>query len=78
MPRVRDVHGHVVWRVRVAKNEMTCLVCGEVAIVGRDGEGSDRIYCPRCAMSEEGHWTEHMNSLTPTISYLREGEFECV
>jgi len=67
---VRDLHGHVVWRVRVAPGEMTCLDCGETTSA-RDS------YCVRCAADDQ----QQQNSggagrLVPTLAYLRDGEYE--
>ena len=70
MPRVRDVHGHVVWHVRVASDEQTCRDCGEIAIEG---------YCVRCGMADDGQpRADHGRNLVPTLTYLQPGEYECV
>ena len=65
MPPVRDCEGHVVWRVRVAPGEKTCLACGEVAINNR---------CVRCSLTDDGQVAD-ATPLMPTVSYLREGEW---
>jgi hypothetical protein len=68
---VRDLHGHVVWRITVGRNEMTCLDCGDVAING---------VCVRCSMLDdgtapEGLPTDRGRNLVPTLSYLQDGEY---
>jgi hypothetical protein len=70
---VLDTNGNIVWRVRVAKNEMTCLDCGETTTRG---------FCTRCVVEDDemgasGH-SKLGRNLVPTLSYLREGEYECV
>ena len=69
---VRDLFGRKVWRVRVASRaEMTCLDCGETTVDG---------YCLRCVAEAEAN--PHVKEgrvgrrLTPTVSYLRENEYE--
>lgn len=73
---VRDVHGHVVWRVRVAPDEMTCCECGESYPAVWGG-------CPRCSdgdggRDEQGHPQMRRTRSVPTVSYLRADEFEMV
>ena len=80
MPPVRDCEGHVVWRVRVTANEMTCLDCGEIATHSHDSVGNPLTYCPRCTTDEELDGEERLDlrrnaRLVPTMSYLREGEW---
>lgn len=66
---VRDWEGNVVWRVRVAPGELTCTGCGETT--------SD--YCPRCGgQDEDGKTMTDAPKLVPTLSYLREGEWESI
>ena len=70
LPPVRDVHRHVVWRVKVAPQEMTCLDCGET------GTGN---YCLRCAAEADAnqrHTVMKFGRLVPTISYLNQDEYE--
>lgn len=65
---------YVAPRIRVGKEELTCTVCGETSAWG---------YCVRC--NEEAHGNgenakrrtlaQHM---VPTVSYLRDGEYEVV
>lgn len=71
LPPVRDCHGHVVWRVKLASpQEMTCTVCGETTV---------DAYCIRCAAEAD---TNHRyavrkaDTLVPTTSYLYEDEYE--
>lgn len=58
--------------VKVARNEMTCLGCGEIAIGG---------YCPNCGgdnLAEAamfGDFRSDPPPLVPTTSYLRDGEY---
>lgn len=68
---VRDVHGHVVWRVKVtSEREQTCTVCGET---------TTDDYCIRCN-AEQGinqqRTTVKAGKLVPTLSYLKQGEYE--
>lgn len=63
-------------RVRVGRNELTCLLCGETFPAAWVG-------CPRCNdgarhFSEEGKLTYAPVPSAPTVSYLREGEFEWI
>lgn len=70
LPPVRDVHGHAVWRVRVAPGEMTCTGCGETAT----GD-----FCQACGTDETGQRrVENPPPLVPTLSYLRDNEWESV
>ena len=74
LPQVRDVHGAVVWRLRVARDELTCRMCGETF------PKSWRC-CPRCSGDEDGEDGRGMQRRTvavETTSYLKEGEFEWV
>jgi hypothetical protein len=50
---------------------MTCLACGEVAIIDHTmfHAGEISATCPRC---------ESDDNLAPTISYLKPGEYEPV
>lgn len=68
LPPVRDVDGFVRWRVRVGKDELTCLECGETF--------SPHDICPRCGLRDDGIRRTEMPPAVPTLSYLREGEYE--
>ncbi len=74
---VRDVHGHVVWRVKVAPDEMTCCECGDTYPAAWGG-------CVRCSMNDQadrnddGHRRLKRTRSVPTVSYLRADEFEMV
>ena len=65
---VVDHLGFTVWRIRVAPGERTCLACGETFTEG------DR--CPICCTDEQGNARKVQPPSVPTISYLREGEWE--
>ena len=65
---VVDVDGYVRRWVTAAAGEMTCLACGETVPVGLE-------YCLRCN-DDFAPWTR--SELTPTVSYLREGEYVVV
>ena len=70
LPPVRDLHGHVVWRVKLASpREMTCTVCGETTLDD---------YCVRCADEQDltHHKAIQAARLVPTLSYLQPGEYE--
>ena len=71
LPPVRDVHGSVVWRVRITSpQEMTCTVCGETTVAE---------YCIRCAAEAEANHryaVRKAGTLVPTLSYLKPGEYE--
>ena len=71
LPPVRDVHGHVVWRVKLASaREMTCTVCGETTV---------DEYCIRCSAEadiNQRHVREKAGRLVPTLSYLHDDEYE--
>jgi hypothetical protein len=58
----------MVHRIRVAPNERTCCQCGETFPDG------DR--CPICCTDEHGNVRKVQPPSVPTISYLREGEWE--
>lgn len=66
---VRDCNGHVVWRIKVAPGEMTCLDCGETTI---------HDYCIRCAAENElsRQAARKTARLVPTESYLKPDEYE--
>lgn len=62
-------------RIRVGLGEMTCLMCGETTVDGfcyrcNDGEAEERYNHKR-----KGH-EQALTRLVPTVSYLREGEYE--
>jgi hypothetical protein len=57
---------HEPVRLRIAANERTCLVCGETAMASNWHEAAD-WHCPRC---------EDRGVLVPTVSYLKQGEYE--
>jgi hypothetical protein len=63
------MNGHVVWRVTVGHDEVTCLGCGETYTAGE--------HCPRCA-GDDSHARRHgkLPPAVPTTSYLRHGEYE--
>ena len=72
LPPTRDLHGHVVWRVKVGgKREQTCLDCGETTI----GD-----YCLRCVADADVTANKQTvkvgRRLVPTLSYLKPGEYE--
>jgi hypothetical protein len=71
-PPVRDVHGSVVWRVRVGPGEVTCLQCGETY--------SPNVWggCPRCNSAHEHGSQMHQTPTVPTEIYLRANEYEYV
>lgn len=58
----------------MAPGELTCTGCGETFARGR--------FCVRCNEDEEGKPLRTRHSarppVAPTLSYLREGEFELV
>lgn len=63
-PVVR-MDGSRLWRIIVSTNEMTCVRCGEVFPASWD-------YCPRCV----GKAIPGKIRFVPTLSYLRDGEYE--
>lgn len=70
LPPVRDVHGHVVWRVKLAsERERTCLDCGETTL---------EAYCVRCADERELSHQKALKAarLVRTVDYLRPEEYE--
>ena len=67
---VLDHEGHIVWRIRVAPGERTCLACGETFPDG------DR--CAQCGYGDDGALRNNPPPSVPTTSYLREGEWERV
>lgn len=71
LPPVRDLHGHVVWRVKVTSAwEMTCTICGET---------TTDDYCIRCSAEpdiNQRYAVVKAGRLVPTLSYLRENEYE--
>lgn len=75
LPPVRDANGFVVWRVRVARGEMTCTACGETTLDG---------FCVLCNVGDgavDGRGNVRVASranLVPTASYLREDEMVLV
>jgi hypothetical protein len=73
---VRDMSGHVIWKVRVAPNELTCTGCGEIALAGGDMKGRLIYYCPLCGTDEVGTLRKDAPALVPTLSYLQPGEYE--
>lgn len=64
---VRDHAGHVLWRVRVAPGEVTCLACG-------DTRPARQRVCYRCNEDDD----DPTPPSVPTVSYLRQNEFEIV
>ncbi len=69
---MRDVEGYVLWRVRVVKDEVTCLRCGEFY--------SPKWFqlCPRCNEVADTRVEPVATPTVPTVSYLRADEFEMV
>ena len=73
LPPVRDCHGRKVWRVKLASvEERTCMDCGKT---------TTEAYCIRCAAEAEINLQRNQASqvgrrLVPTLSYLRENEYE--
>jgi predicted amidophosphoribosyltransferase len=63
MPHVRSIDGRVVWRVRVQRGETTCRTCYETVPAGED-------VCWRCGTRISPA------TVTPTLSYLKAGEYE--
>lgn len=70
---VRDYNGHIIHRVRVALNEMTCTGCGEVAMIS---DVAHLPRCPHCGSDENGGQRADAPPLIPTLAYLRPGEWE--
>ena len=68
-------HIHTPVRIRVGRNEMTCTVCGEV---------TNQNYCMRCndelgvMGNNHAQVAAKRGQLVPTVSYLREEEYEVV
>lgn len=62
------MNGHTVWRVRVSPGERTCCECGETF--------PDDAMCPRCGLNDDGSRRVPPQPSVPTLSYLREGEYE--
>lgn len=60
--------GRRIWRVQVAHGEMTCTSCGDVFRAGG--------YCTRCATFARGNRSMEAPEAVPTLSYLRDGEWE--
>ena len=64
---------YIAARVKVARNEMTCTVCGEV---------TNQAYCMRCNEEIGVMGKKHAQvaakrgRMVPTVSYLRDGEYE--
>jgi hypothetical protein len=59
-------------RLRIAPDERTCLVCGETAVrwaLHEEHWTAKPWHCPRC---------EDLGVLVPTVSFLRDGEYEIV
>lgn len=52
------------WLIKVAPDEKTCLLCGEVTHLD---------YCERCSKEDGG---ELVRELVPTLNYLHEGEYQ--
>lgn len=70
MGPVTDDEGHARWRVRVAPGERTCTACGETFPEGD--------YCPLCGYREDGRPRVTYPPSTPTLTYLRPGEYETI
>ena len=66
---------YIAPRIRVGRNEMTCTVCGEV---------TNQNYCVRCNEevgvmgNKHAQVAAHHGRMVPTVSYLRDGEYEVV
>lgn len=75
---VTDLDGRVLWRVRVARNELTCTGCGEVVLRSRDEHGNERHYCINCGTTDTGGWIENPPPLVPTLSYLHPEEVDLI
>ena len=66
---------YIAARVKVARNEMTCTVCGEV---------TNQAYCMRCNEEADVQGNNYAQvaakrgRMVPTVSYLREEEYEVV
>jgi hypothetical protein len=54
--------------VKVAGNERTCLGCGDTFT----------DYCLRCGFTEDGKRRKTSVPAVPTLSYLRDGEYELI
>ena len=70
LPPVRDCHGHVIWRIKVAPGEKTCLECGET---------TTDDYCLRCSAEadvNQRYQKIKAGRLVPTMSYLKPEEIE--
>ncbi len=63
----------VAKRIRVGRGEMTCTRCGET---------TNQAYCVRCGddTAKAGYTktVRGMGQLVPTVSYLKDGEYEVV
>ena len=61
----------VAKRIRVGRGEMTCTRCGETTALG---------YCVRCNEDTHGggNKAKLAAQLVPTVSYLKDGEYEVV
>ena len=68
-------HIHTPVRIRVGVGEMTCTVCDEV---------TNQAYCMRCNEEADVQGNNYAQvaakrgRMVPTISYLREEEYEVV
>ena len=66
---------YIAPRIRVGRNEMTCTVCGEV---------TNQAYCMRCNEEADVQGNNYAQvaakrgRMVPTVSYLREEEYEVV
>ena len=64
---------YIAARVKVARNEMTCTVCGEV---------TNQAYCMRCNEEADVQGNNYAQvaakrgRMVPTISYLKPEEYE--
>lgn len=67
---VLDHAGHVVWRVKVAPAERTCLACGDTF----PGD----YWCVRCGLNEDGTRRDPPPQSVPTTDYLQDNEYEIV
>ncbi len=66
---------YVAPRIRVGKEELTCTVCGETSAWG---------YCVRCNEevgvmgNKHAQVAANRGRMVPTVSYLKDGEYEVV
>lgn len=54
--------------MKVSRGELTCTCCGETF--------HERGICPRCGLTDKGERRTELPPSVPTVTYLREGEWE--